>query len=116
MSKKHNRRHPTGLEWMILRKLPNVIFAGIFIPLFMSIFARFLPVAGTAAEITRHQIDIDILSISLFFIVISAAFTMTIGCIIVVGMKGPNFVTDAYELEDSNHPMPGNKSDKRLNR
>lgn len=113
MSKIHNHRHPRGLEWVILKKIPKVILAGIFIPLFMAIFSRAYPIAGSAAEIARHQINVDILSISLYFMVVSAAFTVTIGCItfVLVKGKGPAYVADACKLEDSNHPRTGYKRD-----
>ena len=116
MTKINNLRHPAGLEWVLLKNIPNILLGGIFIPFFMSIFVRLFPIAGTAAEIEKHLISIDIFSISLFFMVASAAFTVTIGCIIVVFMKGPGYVADAYELEDFNHPRSADKRKKHLNR
>lgn len=116
MTKLHNHRHPAGLEWVILKKIPKVLLAGIFIPLFMAILARLFPIAGTLAEIEKHQIGVDILSMSLFFMVASAAFTLTIGCVIVVLMKGPAYVADAYKLDDADKPKPVDKSNKRLSR
>lgn len=115
MTKIHNIRHPAGLEWMILKKIPKILLGGIFIPFFMSIFVRLFPIAGTAAEIEKHLISIDIFSISLFLMVALAAFTVTIGCVIVVLMKGPGYVADAYELEDFDHPRSVDKRNKHLN-
>jgi len=115
MTKINNHRHPAGLERVILKKIPKILLGGIFIPFFMSIFGRLFPIAGTAAEIEKHLITIDIFSISLFFMVASAAFTVTIGCIIVVLMKGPGYVADAYELEDFEHPSPAEINKKQLN-
>ena len=114
MTKIHNHTHPAGFERMILKKIPKVLLGGIFIPFFMSAFVRLFPVAGTAAEIEKHVISIDILSISLFFMVASAAFTVTIGCVIVVLMKGPAYVADAYELDDFDHPRLVAKRKKQL--
>ena len=54
MTKLHNHRHPPGLERVILKKIPRIILAGIFIPLFTSILARLYPIDGTAAEIAKH--------------------------------------------------------------
>ena len=116
MTKLHNHRHPPGLERVILKKIPRIILAGIFIPLFTSILARLYPIDGTAAEIAKHQISVDILSISLGFMVLSAAFTVTIGCVIVALMKGPAFVADAYELDDADQPDAAKKNHKRLRR
>jgi hypothetical protein len=110
MKKIHNKHYPAGLEWVILKMLPKILIGGVFIPLFMSIFIRLFPVDATAAEIAKHQISIDILSISLFFTMLTAVFTVAIGCIIVVLMKGPAYVADAYDLEDADHPESENKN------
>ena len=104
MTKLHNKRYPAGLERVILKKIPKVLLAGFFIPLFMSVFARMFPSGASAADIAKYQLSVDIFSISLAFITFSAAFTVTIGCIIVVLMKGPAYVADAYELEDADQP------------
>ncbi|NNJ95544.1 MAG: hypothetical protein HKP12_00075 [Gammaproteobacteria bacterium] len=113
MSRLHNHRHPAGLERVILRKLPKILLGGIFIPIFMVIFVRLIPLSGTATEIAKYQISVDILAISLIFMVCSAAFTVTIGCVIVMLMKGPAYVADAYELEDSDELEPDDKNKKR---
>lgn len=107
MTKLHNKHHPAGLEWVILKKIPQVLLAGLFVPLFMSAFARLFPFEGTAADLAKYVLSVDILSISLAFLTFTAAFTVTIGCIIVVLMKGPAYVADAYELEDSDRPKSG---------
>jgi len=106
MTKLHNKHHPAGLERVILKKIPQILLAGFFIPLFMSVFARMFPLGASAAEIAKYQLSVDIFSISLAFITFSAAFTVTIGCIIVVLMKGPAYVADAYELDDADQPDP----------
>lgn len=112
MKKLHNQHHPAGLEWVILKMLPKILLGGIFIPLFMSALIRLYPTASTAAEIAKHQISIDILSISLFVTVLTAVFTVAIGCIVVVLMKGPAYVADAYELDDADRPERDNKNNR----
>lgn len=107
MTKLHNTRHPAGLERVILKKIPQVLLAGLFVPLFMSAFARLFASEGFAADTTKYVLSVDIFSVSLAFLTFTAAFTVTIGCIIVVLMKGPAYVADAYELEDSDRPKPG---------
>ena len=67
---------------------------------------RLFPADATAAEITKYQTSIEILSISLFLTV----FTVAIGCITVVLMKGPAYVADVYKLEDADKPDPENKN------
>lgn len=111
--------HPVAPERLILKNIPKILLGGIFIPLFMSIFSRLLsiidPIDGTAAEIARHQISIDMLSISLYFMVALASFTVALVCVIVALMRSPAYVANAYELEKFDHPRP-DKNNKRLNR
>ena len=108
MKKLHNQHHPAGLEWVILKMLPKILGAGIFIPLLLSIFVRLFPFERPAAELAKLYMSIDILSIALFFSVISAVITVAIGCVIVVLMKGPAYVADAYDLNDADKPEPEN--------
>ena len=110
MKKIHNKHHPAGLEWVILKMLPKILIGGIFIPLFMSIIVRVFPAAESATEIAKHQTSIDILSVALFIVVLISVFTVAIGCLVVVLMKGPGYVADAYKLEDSDRPGPDNKN------
>ena len=110
MKKLHDRHYPAGLEWVILKKLPMVLLGGIFIPLFMSIIVRLFPAAESATEIAKQQTSIDILSVALFIVVFISVFTLTIGCVVVVLMKGPGYVADAYKLEDSDRPGPDNEN------
>ena len=111
MKKLHNRHYPAGLEWVILKKLPMVLLGGIFIPLFMSIIVRLFPAAESATEIVKYQTSIDILSVALFVVVFISVFTVAIGCVVVVLMKGPGYVADAYKLEDSDRPGPDKNND-----
>ena len=104
MKKLHNQHHPAGLEWAILKVLPKILIAGFFIPLLMSAFIRLFPMDAPQSQIEKYTSNIDILSISLFFTILTAVFTVAIGCIIVVLMKGPAYVADAYELEDADEP------------
>lgn len=84
--------------------LPKALLAGTFIPLFMSIFIRLFPADTSLIEIEKHTSSIDILSISLFVTALTAVLTVAIGCIIVVLMKGPAYIADAYEVEDADEP------------
>lgn len=47
---------------------------------------------------------VDITSIAIVVTVWTAVFTVAIGCFVVVMMKGPGYVADAYELVDTEHP------------
>jgi hypothetical protein len=116
MKKLHNHRYPAGMERVILKKIPKYLAGGIVIPLFMSLLVRIPPItalfANSATEITKLQTGIDILGIAIFFMVLSLVFTVAIGCVIVVLMKGPAYIADAYDLEDSDKPDPEHPEQK----
>ena len=99
------RRQPSGLEWVILKKLPIFLLGGTAIPLFVSIGSRLYPQQGTAIQIAEHLTGIDILSIATAVTVWMAGFIVAIGCFVVVLMKGPAYVADAYPLSDSEQPI-----------
>ena len=88
--------------------------AGVFVPLFLSAVVRLFPLIIPEADISRLQTGIDILSISLFFTVLSGVITVAIGCITIMLMKGPAYIADAYELDDADRPdrEAGNKAKK----
>ena len=108
MNKLHNQRQPPGLERQILRKIPKYLLASICIPLFMVILVRWPPVEGiftrTAEEAVKFHTTIDFLSIAIFASVLPILLALTIGCVIVMLMKGPAYVADAYKLEDADKP------------
>ncbi len=111
LNKLHNRRQPSGLEWVILKRLPKWLLAGTVIPLLMSILVRWLPIQGSATEIAKQQTGIDILAIAIGVTAWTAVFTIAIGCIIVVVMKGPAYVADAYKLRDAERPSSHKEND-----
>jgi hypothetical protein len=101
-----SRREAPGLEWRILKKLPAALLLGTLVPLVMALSNRLLPPDGTAVEIAKHVKTVDIMAIATVATLWTAALTVAIGCVVVVVMKGPAYVADAYELEDSERPAP----------
>ena len=99
-----SRREPPGLEWILLKKLPLVLLAGTLIPVALSVVNRLFPPAGTAAQVAKYLNSVDILSIAIAVTVWATVLTVAIGCFVVVIMKGPAYVADAYELLDAEHP------------
>ena len=97
-------REVPGMEWVILKKLPITLLAGTLIPLVISLSNRLFPHEGTAIQIVKIVKIVDILSIAIVITVWTAVFTVAIGCFVVVVMKGPGYVADAYELVDSERP------------
>jgi hypothetical protein len=63
-----------------------------------------MPPEGSAVEVAKHLKLISIVAVASVITAWTAAFTVTIGCITVVLMKGPGYVADAYELNDRDAP------------
>jgi hypothetical protein len=101
-----SHHEPPGLERRALRKLPVYLLGGTLIPLFFSVASHLVPPGGSASAVARHLKLVEILSIATVVTVWTAAFTVAIGCIVVVIMKGPAYVADRYELSDSDEPKP----------
>ncbi|MGB5440638.1 MAG: hypothetical protein WBN57_09770 [Gammaproteobacteria bacterium] len=100
----NSRRHAAGLEWVVLKKLPAVLLVGTLLPLFISLAMRFFPQDGTSSEIAKQVKLVDIMTIATVATVWMSVFTVAIGCCVVVIMKGPAYVADAYEVPDSDRP------------
>lgn len=109
LKKLHSRREPPGLERVILRKLPMFLVGGTLVPFLISGFSRLFPPDRSADLIAKHIQMMDILAIALGITAWTAVFTVAIGCIVVVLMKGPAYVADAYDLVDSDRPAPVRK-------
>ena len=100
----NSRREPPGLERSIFRKLPKYLAGGTLVPVFVSIATRLFPPEGTSAQIAKHVATVDIFAIASVITAWTAVFTVAIGCVVVMLMKGPGYVADAYDLVDSDHP------------
>jgi ABC-type Fe3+ transport system permease subunit len=97
--KLHNRREPPGLERKILRRLPMALLGSTLVPVMMAVGGRWNPPDGTREEIYKYTSSVDIFAISLGLTLWTAVFTVAIGCIVVVVMKGPAYVADEYPFE-----------------
>ena len=94
-----------------LKQLPLYLLAGTLIPAFAAILVRLLPLSGPPAAVARKISRVDIFAIATAITVWTAVFTVTIGCIVVVIMKGPGYVADAYHVEDE--PDAGKDDDQK---
>ena len=97
-----SRREPPGLERRIMAKLPIFLAAGTAIPIFCYLIAPLFPAAGLNAE--RYLTSVAIYAVATVLTVWIAAFTVAIGCLIVMIMKGPAYVADRYPLIDAEEP------------
>jgi hypothetical protein len=95
---------PPGRERWVLRQAPFWTVMGTFSILMPSILVRLFPDQPQAVGISGSVGFIDILIFATLICYWLAIFTIIIGAYIVVLMKGPAYVADAYPLEDSDRP------------
>lgn len=102
-----SRRHPPGLEWRLLRRIPHILLLGTLLPVLAASAARLLPLAGGAQEAATTLKLIDIFAFSTVILHWTLVLTVAIACVIVWLMKGPAYVADAYPLPDADRPARG---------
>ena len=98
------QRTPYGLEWRILRLMPQVALAGTALPALMAFAARYLIDGSTAAETARTLQRFDFMMIGLVILIWTLVVTVAIGCVIVWIMKGPAYVADGLPVSHSDTP------------
>ena len=92
---------PPGKERWILRQAPFWTLMGTLAILMPSFLTRII---SSDPRVAGNSGLIDILVIATLICYWIAIFTIVIGAYIVVLMKGPAYVADAYPLEDSDRP------------
>ena len=112
LTKLHGRRVPPGLEWRILRKLPQITLVGSLIPVALAVLVRILP-PEPGIDAAKHIKSVDIFAIATAITFLTAVLTLAIGCIVVYIMKGPAYVADPYPLQHSDRPAPDSTVERR---
>jgi hypothetical protein len=69
-----------------------------------SIVARVAPLSGGEAEAAARIAMLDIYAIGVATLLWTAVLTAAIAAFVVVAMKGPGYVADAYPLPDADAP------------
>ncbi len=90
-------RAPAGKERVVLRLLPRVFLFGTLLLTIPSLLARLIVGPENEAAITTT----DIYVISLIILHWTAVLTVGIAAFIVMMMKGPAYVADAYSLNEA---------------
>lgn len=99
-----HRRSQPGIERAIWRRLPMLLLAATAIPALCYLFASHFPSPAPGDTIEKHLSAVGIAAIATVITAWTALFTVAIGCVIVMLMKGPAYVADAYPLADSEEP------------
>lgn len=98
------QKTPPGLERSILRRLPAVLWQGTALLVLCALVAQLWPWDGTEAQVYTRTTTLHIWLISLMVLHWTVVLTVAIGAFIVLVMKGPAYVADAYPLEEAEHP------------
>lgn len=90
------RRSPAGLEWALWKRLPAAFGWGIALPTIAGLcYWLYLPAdRGWAAD--GHAMLMIYQLIGLVVFIWSLLLAVAVGCVIVMVMKGPAYVADAY--------------------
>ena len=99
-----SRRSPPGLERTIWRRLPVALAASSAIPLFGYLYARLFPAPAVGETLEKYLTGVEIAAMATAITAWTAVFTIAIGCVIVMLMKGPAYVADRYPLSDADEP------------
>lgn len=94
-------RTPAGFERVILRRLPALLALGTILLCLPALFAHASTMTGLAAgPITM----IDIYTIGAVVLHWTIVFTVGVAAFIVMVMKGPAYVADAYPMNELDEP------------
>lgn len=100
-------RTPAGRERTVLRLLPGVLLLGTVALGLPSVFARLYAFLAPELASATLVITVDIYCISLVVLHWTLLMMVGIAAFIVMVMKGPAYVADAYPLDESDEPDDG---------
>jgi hypothetical protein len=102
------QRAAPGLEWQLWRRLPSIFIAGTLLPLAVAMLARAFSADSPVGEPNKALQLFDYAMVGVVMLHWTLVLTLAIGCAIVMVMKGPAFVADAYPLpERDDESRPG---------
>ena len=91
---------PSGIEWVILKKLPLIFAVCAAIPCTAILLLYF-----SNQTLDPEQLKTIYLCLGILFSIFFFAGVVAIGCIVVMIMKGPAYVADPYELPKENKKL-----------
>lgn len=105
------QRSAAGLEWVLWRRLPRILVWGTALPVLLAVAAHLWAPEPASDQLAR---DLQLFDYVTGVVVLhwTLVLTLAIGCVIVMVMKGPAYVADAYPLNDRDTPL--DTSDTRL--
>lgn len=97
-------RTPAGLERVILRRMPRAFVLSALVPALAALAARWFNWSGSDAAVAASIQMVDFVAIGSVLLLWTLLLTLAIGAFIVMVMKGPAYVADAYALPDADRP------------
>ena len=98
------QKTPAGQERQVLRRLPGILALGTLLLCLPSLLVRLWWADAPAYEVSTLITTVDIYAISVLILHWTVVLTVAIGAVIVVIMKGPAYVADAYPMEGMERP------------
>jgi hypothetical protein len=95
-----HRNAPPGLEWVLWKRLPAILFLGTVLPALLGLGWWWMTPDPPGAHEQRELLWAVYSLIGVVVFHWTMVLTVAIGCIVVMIMKGPAYVADAY-------PPPG---------
>lgn len=95
---------PAGQERQVLRRLPGILTLGTLLLCLPSMAVRLWWADAPAYEVAARISTVDIYAISVLVLHWTVVLTVGIGAVIVMVMKGPAYVADAYPMEGMDRP------------
>jgi hypothetical protein len=93
-----------GLEWALWKRMPRILGWGTALPVLVAVLWHLLSPDNPSPDQERNLLLFDYVVAGVVVLHWTLVLTVAIGCIIVMLMKGPAYVADAYPLNDSDHP------------
>jgi uncharacterized BrkB/YihY/UPF0761 family membrane protein len=90
------QRSPPGLEWALWKRLPVILLIGTVVPLGVALALWWAAPGQPSGAEERELLLMTYRLIGLVVLHWTLVLTVAIGCAIVLLMKGPAFVADAY--------------------
>ncbi|TYC61160.1 hypothetical protein ETQ85_03635 [Zoogloea oleivorans] len=100
-----SRKEIPGFEWRLLRKLPLITLVGTLLPALYALNARVFDGGLSDAVVLKAVQSADIVAIATVVLHWTVVFTLAIGCVIVMVMKGHGYIADAYPLQEREAPL-----------
>lgn len=96
------QRTPAGLERKILRRIPAALTIGLAVLALPSLILRLT--GYSSWDITQSVSMVDIYAVGAILFYCNIIAFVFFAALIVMLMKGPAYVADAYKLEDADAP------------